>query len=293
MASFMQFAAAVTVPMACASAVDAGWNQYIGGNECQYKLVDEQVNWFDAVRHCHDYENRSELALVQSEEEAQFTGALGSEGLPRWIFGYFDDSGWNIDYGALNLWHGGPPDDPNTSVKHCVVQGGSDDDEQHRLSAESCSAKRHFVCKVCPSKEASEMVVGRQIVPIHIRQKRRGAPTSTTTHAPTAGSTTTTTDAPVTGGIEGGLDKVLGESLGSSVSTDSSAFTLTVGAVVAVVLSSVVVFVTMAHRRRKNRATINGRNGEGLIGEILPSFLAIADCDAVVIDEMWDDSNME
>jgi hypothetical protein len=224
--------------------VAGGWTLYADGNECEYKLVNEQVSWFHAVRHCHDDENGSELALVQSEEEARFTSMLGGKSSPRWIFGYFDESTWNVDYDTLNLWHAGQPANPHSSAKHCVVQGGHDGDDngRHLLSAESCSARKNFVCKICPSQEASQMVVDKRtevvrqsvaLEPAQHHRNRRGA-SSTTTDAPVVGSTTTTTDAPTAIGDEGGVAAISGAIARSTVNTGSSTFTLATGAIVAI-----------------------------------------------------------
>ena len=198
------------------------WSQFTGGNECTYKHVAAPLSWFNAVRHCHENEDHSELATVLSKAESQFVAEVAGvdSSTPRWVYGFNDEGAWNVDFAANNLWQPGQPGNFKDEVKLCVMQDGGP-----LLKAEACSVHLPFVCKRCPTIAAAIHVVHtRQLIvekPLEIlapaaakqlhnkRARRADATTTTTTPAPVQhrggnadlhhdgdATTTTTTGAP-------------------------------------------------------------------------------------------------
>lgn len=289
MVSIMLIAAtavAVATPVATMEASE-GWTQFVGGNDCHYKLVNEPKAWFHAVRHCHDYESGSELALIRSEAEAAFTGALGDiEGAPRWLYAYFDETKWNQDYAALNLWHQGQSAQSSTDTRHCAVQSG-DGQGKKLLSPETCSKKMPFVCKICSSGEAFKQVVGGR-ASVELRDRARKS-VSSTTSSPEPQNIDRDTETVVVevAGVSEGIAR-------STASTGSGSLTLTTGAVAAIVMASVALLAMVVHRVRRARSAIVERNGEGFMDdELYSSSFSLAVEESETPFDGWDNTDLE
>jgi cobalamin biosynthesis Mg chelatase CobN len=131
----------------------AGWTTFSEGTGCMYKHVADKESWFHATSHCQDTEEGSDLARVLSAPEAQFVANLSEE--PQWVFNFFEEGKWNIDYEAHNLWASNQPGNVAATLKFCVAQSGN----TGNFVAEQCNQKLGFVCKRCPSEEASNKIV--------------------------------------------------------------------------------------------------------------------------------------
>lgn len=149
--------------------------------------------------------NGAELASVKNRAEAEFVSSI-SPGTDKWIYGFHEDSAWNIDFSLDDLWMDGEPGDAAAEARFCAYQHTM----TPRVAAGTCSERKQFVCKICPSQEVMTAVPVNKI-DLLIYEKRnqwrskRDMSSTTTTVAPQIAdrlirtSTTTTTGAPRVG----------------------------------------------------------------------------------------------
>lgn len=164
---------------------------------CQYRLSDDKASWYFAVRKCHEEIDGAQLASVKNQAEADFVSTI-SHGADKWIYGFHEDTAWNVDFTAANLWMEGEPGNAAAELRYCAYQHST----APRVAAGICSQKKHYVCKVCSSPEA---VAARRPVAdtahkidVVIREKRSQAheKKSLIRAKRSVSSTTTTTEVP-------------------------------------------------------------------------------------------------
>lgn len=188
----LAFAANIAALVAVAVAAPE-WSLY-DGTGCEYAILGEPVSWFRAARVCHEQGDNVQLSSVWSAGEARHIANIRNSDA-AWVFGFYENGGWNLNLDETKLWSPAEPKD-ESAFAFCARQA-DDSESSIRFQSASCSSEYAAVCKRCPTK-AGHFVVSEEVVvqanseayEVEEARERRQAATTTTT------TTTTTTPEP-------------------------------------------------------------------------------------------------
>lgn len=153
------------------------------------------MTWYRAARVCDDLHEDSKLATVWSTSEAAHIAKVRN-GKSAWVFGFYEDGEWNLNFAEQQLWSPSEPKD-ESAFAFCAQQ--SDDKESTlRFQSATCHGKITAVCKKCPTRQHHFAERNERAINDEFGATRPLSSVTTTTT-----TTTTTTEGPDIGGLAG------------------------------------------------------------------------------------------